>query len=89
MPPKSRADGSTDDKDAHGGVSLESAGDCLSGKTGGGTDERGGGQENIDSAIRKFKPSLRCVQCQEMGTLAKNGTTRFNGKILKCGKCNK
>lgn len=46
-------------------------------------------QKYIDRAIVRYKQRLRCVQCLEIGTLAKNGTTRFHGKILKCNACNK
>lgn len=46
-------------------------------------------QDSAEYAIQKYKPIPQCVQCQEVGTFAKNGTTRFNGRILKCGSCNK
>lgn len=44
-------------------------------------------QKSIDQATAKYKQPLCCVQCLEIGMLAKDGTTRFHEKILKCSAC--
>lgn len=46
-------------------------------------------QRCLDVAIQKYKSCLTCVQCLKTGSLAKNGVTRFNGKVLKCNNCHK
>lgn len=48
-----------------------------------------GEHQKIDAAVQKYKRDLTCVQCLETETLAKNGVTRFNGKVLKCNNCHK